>query len=116
MIKNISKKINCLIVTIGCTLFPSLAFADTAGDLGVQSHTASDIGKSAFGKFIGPFKVFGGVAVGFSIMALFFSLIFSAKVPQKRSEVMATVPWICGIAAGIGMISLIIGFVLSLMD
>lgn len=88
-------------------------FATTASDIGLESKSASDVGKAATSKFIGPFKTIGAVLIVFSVMAWIVGLIFANHNPMKRSEVMKTLPWIVGVAGGVGAITTIIGFVLS---
>lgn len=116
MLKN--KKIRAVITAasaVGATLLNSACvLATSPGDLGLESGSDKTIAKKAVSKFIGPFQTFGYVAIVFAIMAVIFSLIYANKRPEQRSEVMGRLPWIAGISAGIGSISLLAGWVIGL--
>lgn len=113
-VNNHKKFFTFLLVSIMSLFYSTTAFASTASQLGLSNSSASDIGKSALTKFTGPFKIFGGVAIAFSLMTVAFALVVSHNSPQKRTEVLKAIPWIAGGSFLIGSISMIAGFVIGL--
>ncbi|ARC83108.1 hypothetical protein U732_36 [Clostridium argentinense CDC 2741] len=73
-----------------------------------KSTTADQIGNSLIEKVQVPLRVFGGVAIVFSLACVAFLMM--SKKSDKRTEAMERLPWIAGGSFFLGSLTLIASF------
>ena len=109
MKRNLKTKITTILTTLSLILIKSnLAFAEGIGTAEVQ--TATDNIKRVITSIAMPL---GGVLIFASVVVAALKMIANANNPQKRSESIGSLAWICGGSVVLGSSLIIAGIILN---
>lgn len=108
--KNFITKVSAMILTLAIILVPtSSCFATSIGTTEVQ--TATDNIKRVITSIAMPL---GGVLIFASIVVAALKMIANSNNPQKRSESIGSLAWICGGGVILGASLIIAGIVINI--
>lgn len=104
------------ISTVTAVTYTSLMSSPVmAASFSLNSNTTADqIGNSLIEKVKVPLRVFGGVAIVFSLAYVAFTIITTSSRPEKRQEAMGRLPWIAGGSFALGSLTIIASFLYGL--